>query len=255
MATIDIALPDELTQALSPPVCLDLSLPKVGSSSLTLPTGVSLQGMADFTRGIPTDCSMNLNLMLQLAPMMASMECLLRILKFIGVVVGVLKGITNPASILSAVPKIVSAADDLVKCLGIAIPGVPICTFIKDLLLLISTMLLCVVKELDSILKILSGLQLQISIAEANGNTDLLAALNCAQQNAQTSAEGAMQSMQTIVVLLTLAGTFMELAQINLNVTIPSAVPANDLQAMQTLLDDLGAAATVIKEVAEALPC
>ena len=29
MATIDIALPDELTQALSPPVCLDLSLPKV----------------------------------------------------------------------------------------------------------------------------------------------------------------------------------------------------------------------------------
>ena len=39
MATIDIALPDELTQALSPPVCLDLSLPTVGAASLTLPTG------------------------------------------------------------------------------------------------------------------------------------------------------------------------------------------------------------------------
>jgi len=33
MATIDIALPDELTQALSPPRCLDLSLPTVGSAS------------------------------------------------------------------------------------------------------------------------------------------------------------------------------------------------------------------------------
>ena len=91
MATIDIALPDELTQALSPPVCLDLSLPKVGSASLTLPMGGTLQGMADFTRGIPTDCSMNLNLMLQLAPMMASMDCLLKVLKFIGAIVGILK--------------------------------------------------------------------------------------------------------------------------------------------------------------------
>jgi hypothetical protein len=255
MATIDIALPDELTQALSPPRCLDLSLPTIGSASLTLPTGVSLQGMADFTRGIPTDCSMNLNLMLQLAPMMASMECLLRMLKFIGVVVGVLKGITNPASILSAVPKIVQAADDLLACLGIAVPGLPLCTFIKDLLLLISTMILCLVKELDSILKILGGLQLQISVAEANGNADLLAALQCAQQNAQTSADAAMQSMQPITVLLTLAGTFIEISGLPINVMLPSAVPSNDLQAMQTLLDDLGEAATVIHEVAEALPC
>ena len=36
---------------------------------------------------------------------------------------------------------------------------------------------------------------------------------------------------------------------------IPSAVPADDLQAMQTLLRDLAEVATVIKEVADALPC
>jgi hypothetical protein len=251
MATIDIALPDELTQALTPPPCLDLSLPKVGNASLTLPTGLPLQGMADFTRGIPTDCSMNLNLVLQLAPMMASMDCLLKVLKFIGAIVGILKSF-NP---LTAVADVLKAAEDVAKCLEIAIPGIPICTFVKDLLLLISTMILCVVKELDSILKILGGLQLQIALAEANGNADLLVALQCAQQNAQTSAEGAMQSMQPIVVLLSLAGTFIEIAGVPVNVTIPSAVPSNDLQAMQTLLDDLGEVATVIKEVAEALPC
>jgi len=251
MATIDIALPDELTQALNPPMCLDLSLPKLGAASVTLPTGLTLQGMADITRGIPTDCSMNINLMLQLAPMMASMDCVLKVLKFVTAIVGILKSF-DP---LTAVEKVLSAAEDLAKCLGIVVPGLPICTFVKGLLMLISTMLLCVVKELESILKILSGLNLQISIAEANGNTDLLNALQCAQQNATASAEGAMQSMQPILVLLSLAGAFLEIAQVNLNVTIPSAVPANDLAAMQTLLDDLGAVATVIQEVAEALPC
>jgi hypothetical protein len=252
MATIDIALPDELTQALNPPACLDLSLPKVGAASLTLPMGGTLQGMADFTRGIPTDCSMNLNLVLQLAPMMASMECLLKVLKFVGAIVGVLKNF-NP---LTAVGDVLSAAEDLAKCLEIVIPLGPICAFVKDLLKLISTMILCVVTELESILKILGGLQLQISVAQANGNTDRLEALNCAQQNAQTSADGAMQSMQPIIVLLSLAGTFIELAGAPVNIPgIPSAVPADDLEAMQTLLSDLAEVATVIKEVAEALPC
>jgi hypothetical protein len=256
MATIDIALPDELTQALTPPSCIDLSLPSVGSATLNLPTGGSLQGMADFTRGIPTDCSMNINLMLQLAPMMASMQCLLKVLKFIGVVIGLIKGATLPTDLITAIPKIVSAADDLLQCLEIVIPLGPICTFVKDLLLLISTMILCVVKELESILNILSGLQLQISIAEANGNTDLLVALNCAQQNAQTSADATMQSMEPIVVLLSLAGTFIELSGAPVNIpAIPSAVPSSDLAAMQTLLSDLGEVATVMKEVAEALPC
>jgi hypothetical protein len=251
MSTIDIALPDELMQALNPPVCLDLSLPKPGAATLTLPTGGTLQGMADFTRGIPTDCSMNLNLMLQLAPMMASMECLLKVLKFIGAIVAVLKDF-NP---LTAVGQVLSAAEDVAKCLEIVIPGIPICTFVKDLLLLISTMLLCVVTELDSIVKMLSGLQLQISVAEAAGNTDLLTALQCSQQNAQTSAAGTMQSLQPVMVLLSLAGAFMDIAGVKLDIKIPSAVPADDLAAMQTLLDDIGAAATVIKEVAEALPC
>jgi hypothetical protein len=252
MATIDIPLPAELTRALTP-VCIPL--PKVGSSSLTLPTGQSLQGMADFTKGFPTDCSMQFNLILQLAPLMGSMECVLRILKFIGVVVGVLESISSPPDLLSAVPKILNAAKDVAKCVEIAIPGIPICTFLKDLLTLISTMLLCVSKELGSVLRILSGLSIQISAAEASGNADLLAALNCAQQNAATSAEATMQSIQPVIVLLTLAGTFMELAGQSINVTIPSAVPSGDLQAMETLVDDLGTVATVIKEVADALPC
>ncbi len=257
MSTIDIALPDELTQALTPPSCLDLSLPKVASpdaATVTLPTGSALQGMADLTRGIPTDCSLSLNLILQLAPMMASMECVLKILKFIGEIVKVLKNF-SPATIATSVSDIITAAEDVLKCVGIAVPGLPECTFVKGLLKLIATMLLCLVTELDSILKLLGGIQLQISAAQAAGNDDLVQALQCAQDNASKSAEGAMQSLQPVMVLLSLAGAFLELANVKLDVSIPSAVPASDLAAMQSMLDEIGAVAKVLKEVADALPC
>ena len=101
--------------------------------------------MADFTRGIPTDCSMNFSLMLQLAPMMASMECLLKILKFIGAIVGVLKSFKPADSAVARRPerprKISPNASNMVLPLG------PICCFVKDLLKLIATMLLCAITD------------------------------------------------------------------------------------------------------------
>lgn len=256
MASIDIALPDELLHALTPPPCSVLSLPEVGSAKVTLPTGGTLQGVADFTRGIPTDCSMNISLMLQLAPMMASMECLLKVLKFISTAVSIVQDITSPLNLISAIPKIVEAAADLLPCFDMALPPyLPTLCFLKDLLAMIAAMILCAVQSLESVLMILSGLQVQISAATAAGNADLLASLQCAQDNATKAAEGTMQGMQPIMVLLTLAGTFMSLAGQSLNVTIPSGVPASDLQAMQSMLDELAQVATVIKEIADALPC
>jgi hypothetical protein len=256
MATIDIALPDELTQALIPPVCINLPPPSM--PTVTLPIGGSLHGVADFTRGIPTDCSMNFSLMLQLAPMMASMECLLRVLKFISTAMGAIEDIVKDPikGLVAAVPKILKAAEDLAPCIAMAAPPfIPTLCFLKDLLGLIARMLLCAVDALENVLNVLSGLEIQIALAQAAGNNDLVIALQCAQQNATTSAEGTMQSLQPIMVLLTLAGTFMQLAgQPSLDVTIPSAIPASDLQAMQTLLQDLGTVATVIKEIADALP-
>jgi len=255
MATIDIALPDELMQALTPPALSNLVLPQPGMPTVTLPIGGSLQGVADFTRGVPTESSMNFSLMLQLAPIMASMECLLKVLKFISTVMDLLEHppLGGP---LQAVPKILDAAGDLRTCLEMAIPPFqPTICFLKDLLALIASMLRFAVNALENVLKVLSSLEFQISEAQAAGNTDLLAALQCAQQNATISAEGTMQSLQPIMVLLTLAGTFMKLAGKSFDVTIPSAVPTSDLQAMQTLLQDLGAVATVIAEVSEALPC
>lgn len=249
MAVIDIPLPDELTQALTPPVCLNLQLPKPDMPTLTLPIGGTLQGVADLTSGIPTDCSMSISLMLQLGPIMASMQCLLKILQFFGDLISAKS--QGPQAVLSAITDGLSALEE---CTNLVLPTGMIC-FVRDLLLLIARMLLCIVQALESVLNLLSGLELQISAAQASGNADQLAALQCAQQNAQNAAAGTMQSLQPIMVLLTLAEPFMQITGTSLNVTIPSAVPASDLQAMQSFLQTLGTVAQAIQEIAEALPC
>lgn len=248
MATIDIALPDELMQALTPPASVDLQLPQPDIPSLTLPMGMQLQGVADFTRGIPTECSMNFSIMLQLAPMMASMECLLKILQFFGTLLSV--G-TNP---FEFVPAFVQGLQALVDCTNMVLPTGMFC-FVKDLLTLIAKMIHCVVEALESVLAVLSGLEQQIDLARQAGNTDLLAALQCAQENAGIAAAGTMQSLQPITVLLALAAPFLKIAQVDLNVSIPSDVPANDPQAMQQLLQTLGTVSQVIIEVADTVPC
>jgi hypothetical protein len=252
MTTIDIPLPDALTNALKQPICLDLQLPKpkVDLSKLTLPTGGAIKGMADFTRGIPTDCSMNFSLMLQIAPIMASMECLLKVLKFIGGMVDAAKS-ANPVKLLSA---IVSGAEDLASCLAMVTPAGMFC-FVKALLELIASMLLCTVQALSSIVNILDGISLDMLSAQRSGNDQQLAALQCAQENAQIAAESTMKSLEPILVLLELAKPFMEIAGISLNVTIPSGIPTDGLDGLKKMLTTLGQVAQAIKTVADAIPC
>lgn len=256
MATIDIELPDELQQALTPPPCSVLQLPQPAAPTLTLPIGASFQGIADFTRGIPTECSMNISLMLQVAPMMASMECLLKVLGFVGAVVSALQSVTNPTQIIGAFGKIVSAGLAMQDCINIAIPGwlSTIC-FVKGLLELVASLILCTVTQLESVLAMMSGFQVQLAAAQAAGNSDLIAQITCAQENASTAAAGTMQGLQPVMALLAIASPFLTIAQISLNVNIPAAVDPTDLQAMQTMLQTLATVAKTIKSVADALQC
>jgi hypothetical protein len=248
MATIDIPLPDELTQALKAPVCLNLQLPKPEMPTLTLPIGGTLQGVADLTRGIPTDCSMRFSLMLQLAPIMASMQCLLKILQFFG---DLINAPSTPPQFIGA---FIDGLKALEECTNMVLPTGLLC-FVKDLLELIARMLLCAVEALESALNLLGGLQLQIADAQASGNAELLAALQCARQNARNAADGTMQALQPIGVLIVLAQPFMKITGTNLSVGIPSPVPADDLEAMQTLLQTLHTVAEAIKTVADGIPC
>lgn len=253
MPTLDVPLPDSLTEALATPRCVDLSLPKPSIPKLTLPSGGTITAIADITKGIPTDCSMNVNLMLQIAPIMASMECLLKVLKFLATLVDAFKSATNPAKVLTALSDIVKAGEDLIPCFGMPL-GLTIPPFIKDLILLIVKMLKCIVQSLKSVVELLDGLELEISSAAQNGNDALAAQLECAKENGMLAAQGAMQAIDPIATVLEIAKPFFDLMPGAPTIQLPSLADAGDLDAMKTGIETLEEVILVLEGIVEALP-
>ncbi len=250
MATIDIELPESITRALTPPPCVDLRLPKPSLPQIRLPTGGTIKGMADITKGIPDDCSMNLNIALQLAPMMASMECLLKVLKFLGILID---GITNlsPTSIPSFVVKVADAAVDLAPCIAMPTP-VAMFPFIKDLLLMLAKMLRCAAGALLSAVEILDGLELEFATAGMNGNDALQAQLECAKENADLAMEGTMVALEPVMIILDLAKPFLSIAGID--ASIGPFASDGSLDGLKTMLETIETAATTLEAIAEAVP-
>ncbi len=253
MATIDIALPDSLTSALTPPPCVDLRLPKPGSAQLRLPNGATFKAIGDITKGIPNDCSMNFNIALQLAPMMASMECLLKVLKFISVLIEAIKSFSSPPKIPGAILDIVKAGEDLLECLNmVLLPPLGMIPFVKDLLLLLAKMLRCAASTLKSAIAVLDGIGLDMLTAQQAGNDALLQQLQCAQENAELAMQGAMVSVEPVMIILDLAGPFLSIAGVSLDV--PPIASDGTLDGMKSTLETMETVAQTLQDVAEALP-
>jgi hypothetical protein len=251
MSTIDIPLPDALTSALSQPVCLDLSLPKPEMPTLTLPTGAVLKGIADFTRGVPTECSMNFSLALMIAPIMASMQCLLDILKFLKSIIDAAQPpAPNPVDIFTALGNGLTALE---HCLGLVTPA-GICPFVKSLLLLITRMLHCVLDALKSAVETLDGLELSIATALQNGNIDEHAALECAKQNAENAAAGALTSIEPVTALLQIAEPFLSIANVKID-PLPDVFGSSGIAGLKLVVETLTPIVATIETIAGALPC
>jgi hypothetical protein len=255
VANIDIKLPQAIQDQLSIPSCIDLSLPKPNLPQIRLPTGGTIQGIADLTKGIPSDCSLNFSLALQLAPIMASIECLVKVLALIAPLIDVIKalpGVPDPTALLKAVAKFLPAAEALAPCLLIPTPLVMI-PFVADILRLLIALLKCLIQQMRSILDLLDGLELSIASATADGNTELLATLQCAQGNAQTAANSTMQGIEPVKILLELAGPFLGIAGIK-PITIPAIAPAADLAALKDVLSTLQTIVDTMQAIVDVLP-
>ncbi len=250
MTTIDITMSDELRKALSPPKCLDLRLPKPGIPQLRLPTGGTIKGIADITKGIPNDCSMNFNIALQLAPIMASMECLLKVLKFIGILIDGIKNL-GPTTIPDFVFKIGEAAVELAPCIAMPTPVVML-PFVKDLLLMLAKMLRCAVGALKSAVETLDGLELDLASAQQNGNDGLLQQLECAKENASLALDGTMVALEPVIVLIDLAKPFLSIA--GKNISIGPFTSDGSLDSLKSMLESVETAATTLQSIAEAIP-
>jgi hypothetical protein len=252
MATIDIPLPSELTELLTPPKCLDLNLPKPGKTELKLPTGGTIKPIPDITKGIPTDCGMNFNLALQMAPIMASMECLLKILKFISAVKSALEAAKNPPDIPKAISDLLKAIEDVMPCVNMVIvPPLNMIPFVKSLLLMIARMLRCTAQALRSAIEIMDGISLDLKTAQEDGNDDLAQQLECAKENAQLAMEGTMVSLEPVMILLDIAKPFLEIAGVSAGV--PQIASDGTLDGMKSALETIETTGQTLEDVANAL--
>jgi len=248
MSTIDINVSTDLEKDLKLPSCDDLKLPLPSPLKITLPTGTSLQAFTDISKGIPTDCAMSFNLLIQVAPFLASIECLIKVLAVIGPLVGVVQGDLTP----DTADKLAKAMSALAPCLKIAIPGLPWITFVRDILCLILKVLRCILGQLKSIAGLIGGLAIQLESAKQSGNSDLQKAIECAQENAAISAKHLSESMESIGALLKLLEPFMSLANAPV-ITLPPIGSATDLQSLNQTIQAIQGVVDSIEAVTDSL--
>lgn len=250
---IDVPLPDSVKEYLAQPHCVDLALPKPSKVEVCLPLGGRLQGMVDATKEIPDDCALTFSLLLQLGPIMASIECLIKVLKLIKPLMDVIKAVPSldVPKLLQVVPDFIKAAEDVLPCVAQVQLGIPM--FVRDLLLLIAKVLHCIGGQLKSIAGLMGGIQLSITTAQQNGNGELLAQLQCAQENASNQAAAMMSSIEPIAAILSLAEPFLGIAGVN-PIVLPTGGSAQDAQALETTADTLLQISQTLITVAEALP-
>jgi hypothetical protein len=165
-----------------------IELPNPNPLKISLPFGTDLKSVVDLSKGPPSDCTLIHGLMLQLAPALAGLECILKMLA----VFAALAKIKTPPDILD----VAKAAAELGECLNFALK---LPCMIVDILKLIIMYLKCVIEAVLSILKFQAG----INFNAANGNPVLLASLQCAQNNANASMAQLKEALAIVQTLLT----------------------------------------------------
>jgi hypothetical protein len=251
MPNIDIKIAPDLKKTFQLPPCAQLKLPSPSPLKVHLPTGGTLTAFSDLSQGIPSDCSLTFSLLLQIAPFLASTECLLKVLGLIGPLIEVIKAIPDPIKLAGTVPKFLKAAEAVMPCVAV-VTGLGIIPFIKDLLCLIIKALNCFLSQMKSILGVMSGLKLQLNAAQSAGDIDLINNIMCEQNNAATQASNLTKSIEPIGVILELAGTVFGIAGMK-PITLPTLGSQTDLDSLNTLVQTLQGVVGTLTIAADAL--
>lgn len=246
MAQVDIPVPEALREALSAPICLDLSLPPPKKLTINLPSGAALTSLSNIGQNIPNDCSLTFSLMMQIMPMMASMECVLKILKLLK---PLSDAVTSPPPTPKLIADIAKAVADLAPCFLMLTPAGMI-PFVRDVLCLILKVLGCLIGQLKSIGNLLGGLA--ITLKDAQGNDELMATVQCAQQNAITSMGHLMQGLGPIQAIMDLASPFMSIAGVA-EIKLPAIGNASDIESLNKVVAQLDEVVKTIQQIVDAL--
>jgi hypothetical protein len=132
------------------------------------------------------------------------------------------------------------------------VTGAPLIPFLKDLLCLIVKALNCFLGQLKTLLDLMKGISLQLSIAQSEGDTDLINALQCAQGNAELQAQHLTASIGPIGNILELASSLMELAQVG-PVKFPTLGSQTDLNSLNQVVQTIQGVVATLQIVADGL--
>jgi hypothetical protein len=251
MPNIDIPLPVDLKKAFQLPPCSQVRLPSPKPLKIHLPTGGTISAFSDLSKGIPSDCALTFSLLLQIAPFLASTECLLKVLGLIGPLVEVIKAIPDPIKLGETVPKFLNAAKEVMPCVAV-VTGLGVLPFLKDLLCLIIKALNCFLGQMKTLLGIMNGLSLQLVTAQKDGNTDLLDSIKCEQENAELQAAHLTAAIEPIGVILELAGTLFGIAGKE-PIKLPTVGSQTDLDSLNTLVETIQGVVGTLTIVADGL--
>lgn len=246
---IQKTLGDEIAQFLAQPRCADIALPEPATVNLRLPTGGKLKGINFDPNVIPTDCALNLSLLVQLGPILANLECFIRVLKLVKPLIDIVNGLPFPP--VEAIKKFGEAAAEVIECIAAFTTPAGMIPFVKDILLLIIRMLKCMLSALKSIVSLLEKLSLDLLAAEGNPTEQALIA--CAQDNAQRAATAQMQSVEPVMVILEVAAPLLEIAGVG-PIAIPSVSSAEDLEGIKSFISSMEEFVQTLELIVEALP-
>jgi Na+-transporting methylmalonyl-CoA/oxaloacetate decarboxylase gamma subunit len=250
MTTVPISV--DLQELLDLPDCSLLSLPKKSKMSIFLPNGAELPAFTDISKGAPTDCSLSFSLILQLAPFLASIECLLKVLSLLKPLIDIIGSVSKlQMPPLSAVSDFTAAGVGVTECItDMLIPGKGLLSCVKSVLILILSFLKCFVTGMSSVVNNL--LKISVQMDQAAGNDELQRVLKCAQDNAMASADHLQGAIAPVFNILALVKPLLDLAQIK--VEIPTIEPGADLDGLRKALAALQNVVTVLEEIVQAPP-
>jgi hypothetical protein len=251
MPNIDIPIPVDLKKAFKLPPCKQVKLPSPSPLKIHLPTGGTLNALSDASKGIPSDCALTFSLMLQIAPFLASTECLLKVLGLIGPLIEIIKALPDPIKIAQCVPKFLKAAEAVMPCVAV-VTGLGIIPFLKDLLCLIIKALNCFLGQMKTLLGVMNGLSLQLLSAQTLGNTELVDSIQCEKENAELQAAHLTASIEPIGVILDLAGTIFGIAGMD-PIKLPSVGSQTDLDSLNQLVETIQGVVGTLQIAADAL--
>jgi hypothetical protein len=215
--------------------------PKVKKFEIPLPFGGALKPLVDMSKGAPTDCELVHSLMLQVTPMLAGLECILRLLKVVKALEDTVKsGFMKTGDLLDAI-------SELVECFGLLSPT-GIGKLIAAILRIIIAYLNCFIDAFMSIYTF----QIGLDITAAGDNPVLLDALNCAKSNSEKSMGALMDTMEGASSLMEILDLLAGIS--NLPLKLPSlsdiAGEEDPLQAIESLRNTL----EELEQIADSLP-